>query len=251
MRDLESDLESLSSRILKLEANNRRLKKAGIALLLVALGVSAMAQAPPKKAIEANEFVLKDASGNVRARLSMEGDNRPTLSFYKDKTTLTAALEGGDAPTLVLSRAGSTDQVQVSTNASFAGMAIYGKNVRAGLSVQKGVPALDLFDAEGNSQVSLSASSLKPGLTMNDHKNNSFLSLTASGFTMNDSAGAGRAALSTSDGKPSLTLSDKNGFSAVFGSADLVVPATGRKESSSAASVVLFAKDKKVLWSAP
>jgi hypothetical protein len=58
---------------------------------------------------------------------------------------------------------------------------------------------------------------------MIDQGNNSFLSLGASGFTMNDSAGIPRAVLFTSQGKPSLTLNDKEGFSAVFGSADLVM----------------------------
>jgi hypothetical protein len=45
-----------------------------------------MGQAPARKVIEANEFVLRDASGQKRARLSMEATERPTLSFYKDKT---------------------------------------------------------------------------------------------------------------------------------------------------------------------
>jgi hypothetical protein len=62
----ESTLEALADRVAKLEAQNRRLKK------VVAAAIIAMGQAPEKKVIEANEFVLQDASGKMRARLSLE-----------------------------------------------------------------------------------------------------------------------------------------------------------------------------------
>jgi hypothetical protein len=68
----KSTLEALADRVAKLEAQNRRLKKAGIASFIVAAAVIAMGQAPEKKVIEANEFVLQDASGKMRARLSLE-----------------------------------------------------------------------------------------------------------------------------------------------------------------------------------
>lgn len=48
-----------------------------------------------------------------------------------------------------------------------------------------------------------------------------------------------------------LIVEDKEGFSAVVGNADLVTPRTGETHQTSAASVVLFDKDKKVIWSAP
>ncbi len=251
MQTLETMLGSLADRVAILEAQNRRLKKAIIALLIVSSAVIGMGQGASKKIIEANEFVLRDASGKPRARLSMEVENRPTLSFYSDKGNLTTSLAGGDEPFLVLNKPGSTEQVQLGANKTFVGLGIYGKNIRAGLSVQKGVAALDLFDETQKPQISLNTSSNGPDLTMIDNGNDAFLSLNASGFTMNDSAGTPRSVLSTSQGKPSLTLSDKEGYSAVLGTAELVVPATGRRESTSAASVVLFDKGKKVLWSAP
>jgi hypothetical protein len=54
----------------------------------------------------------------------------------------------------------------------------------------------------------------------------------------------------TSEG-PSLQLSDKEGFQAELGASSLVTLKTGETHRTSAASVVLFGKDKKVLWSAP
>ena len=64
-------LEDIQDRLLKLERQNRRLKQFGVAVLIASTSLIAMGQAPSKKIIEANEFILRDDSGNVRARLSM------------------------------------------------------------------------------------------------------------------------------------------------------------------------------------
>jgi hypothetical protein len=76
----ESSLEALANRIAKLEVQNQRLKKMGIASL-VAAAVIAMGRAPIKKVIEANEFVLQDSSGKARAKLLMDSSGTPSLEF--------------------------------------------------------------------------------------------------------------------------------------------------------------------------
>ena len=162
----ESSLEALESRVAKLETQNRRLKRAGIALLFVASAAVTMGQTPARKVIEANEFVLRDASGQARARLSMEATDRPTLTFYKDKTTITASLAAGDEPFLTLQRAGTNEQVQLGANKAFVGLSIYEKEIRAGLSVQKGAPGLDLFNENGTPLVSLSAPADGPSVVL-------------------------------------------------------------------------------------
>ncbi len=71
----ENSAENLQTRIAKLEKENRRFKKiaavalAGMALLFV------MGQAPSRKTVEANEFVVKDAHGKVRIRLGVDPKN--------------------------------------------------------------------------------------------------------------------------------------------------------------------------------
>jgi hypothetical protein len=50
---------------------------------------------------------------------------------------------------------------------------------------------------------------------------------------------------------PKIEIEDKEGYSSVLGRSNLVTTATGKKEQTPAASLVLFNKDKKVLWSAP
>ena len=168
MQPLESSLEALAKRVAKLEAQNRRLKRAGIAAVIVATAVITMGQAPAKKVIEANEFVLRDASGQARARLSMEMKDRPALSFYKDETNITASIAGGDEPYLTMWRTGTADVVQLTATKEILGLAIYEKEIRAGLSVQKGVPGLELYNEYGKPQVGLELSSRGPNFTLTD-----------------------------------------------------------------------------------
>ena len=49
MQTPESNLEALANRVAKLEKQNRRLKKVGIAMSVVASAFVAMGQTPPKK----------------------------------------------------------------------------------------------------------------------------------------------------------------------------------------------------------
>jgi hypothetical protein len=166
MQTPEASLEALTNRVAKLESQNRNLKKAGIASIIAATVVIAMGQAPTKKVVEANEFVLQDASGKTRARLSMEGNERPALSFYKDKTNITASLAGGDEPFLVLFRPGTTEEVTLGANRTFFGLGLYEKEIRAGLSVQEGVPGLELYNEDGKPQVGLELPSVGPSFTL-------------------------------------------------------------------------------------
>jgi len=50
---------------------------------------------------------------------------------------------------------------------------------------------------------------------------------------------------------PRIEIIDEEGFQAVLGSTGTVETRTGKTNQTSAASLILFGKDKKVLWSAP
>ena len=50
---------------------------------------------------------------------------------------------------------------------------------------------------------------------------------------------------------PTITITDDEGFKAVLGITDTVNTRTGTTNQTSAASLILFGKDKKVIWSAP
>jgi hypothetical protein len=258
MQAPESSLEALSTRVAKLEAQNRYLKKTGIALSILAGAVIAMGQAPTKRVITANEFVLLDESGTTRARLSMETKDKPALTFLRDRTTPTASIQGGDEPVLVLTRPGSDEQITLMANKTFYGLTLYDKtSPRASLVVSKGLPALDLADQSGIPQTTLEARPTGSMLFLKNPagKESSMLWVDSSNggasFDMRGSTGTVHVNLGQDPVGPSLQLEDGEGFSTTLGRSDLLEPRTGRKERTPAASVVLFGKDQKVLWSAP
>lgn len=64
--------------------------------------------------------------------------------------------------------------------------------------------------------------------------------------------GSGGAGITFGEGGPGLTIEDGKGFSIVAGTAQLKAPAGGEgHQHTSAASVVLLDRNKKVLWRAP
>jgi hypothetical protein len=76
-------------------------------------------------------------------------------------------------------------------------------------------------------------------------------SFTSGGLHMAGSAGKFDVTLDEDSGGPNMTIEDNRGYSSVLGRLDLVLTKRGKKEQTPAASLVLFGKDKKVLWSAP
>jgi len=94
-------------------------------------------------------------------------------------------------------------------------------------------PQLQFYDEAGTPLVTLSGASVGPTM----------LSMFGSG---------GNLLINVDDLRgPSVTVRDQEGYAGVLGRSELVVTKTGRKEQTPAASLVLFDKDKKVLWSAP
>jgi hypothetical protein len=78
--------QELGNRISKLESQNRRLRQIGAATLVVLTLLVIMGEASSRKTVEANEFVLRDGNGNVRARLSMnESLSAPEMVLLDEK----------------------------------------------------------------------------------------------------------------------------------------------------------------------
>ena len=50
---------------------------------------------------------------------------------------------------------------------------------------------------------------------------------------------------------PNISVTDKEGYSSTLGRSALIVPNTGKKKQTPAASLVMVNKDNKVMWSAP
>jgi hypothetical protein len=52
-------------------------------------------------------------------------------------------------------------------------------------------------------------------------------------------------------GDPGIELGDAKGFEMDLGNANTITPTTGQTQQTSAASIVMFSTNKKVIWQAP
>jgi hypothetical protein len=184
-------MQAVLERLEKLERQNRRLKQAGTAVLIVTALLALMGQASPKKTIEANEFILRDDSGNVRGRLTVD-DN--TMGAF-------LILSGKD---------GIHDSV-----------------------VSSGLPAGE------------------PGILMNTGQESLVLAPSSIGFWHSGKEKGAEPVAKAQFSSAALFVSDDQGFEATLGTQELVTPRTGETHKTSAASLVLFDKDKNVIWKAP
>jgi hypothetical protein len=84
---MDSQASEINARLERLERENRRMKKIGIVAIVFASVLFVSSQATTNKVVEANEFHLVDASGNVRAYLQMSAAGGPELEFYDENKT--------------------------------------------------------------------------------------------------------------------------------------------------------------------
>jgi hypothetical protein len=119
-------------------------------------------------------------------------------------------------------------------------------------------PALDLYDANGIAVATLYASMGRTGgLLLDDADSGASISLITTALVgpelrLSDTRGV-RVALSLwrDTGDVSLELSDGNGNRSVLGAVASGGPVPRETGRTSAASLVMFGKDGKVLWHAP
>jgi len=228
MESQVSDLQALAARVEKLERQNRWFKKGAFALLLSATALIVMGQTRliPRE-VESQSFVLRDSSGNKRAELALSSPGLPMLRFFGPGGTVRAVLSGNGYEIF------GTGMMTVHNGS---------QSTQVPISLMSLSPADLNFDNPDGKAVILLGGPEYPSTVSN----------TSAALTLfgPDGGEGGVSLYATQDGT-SLSLSDSNGFQAVLGSTDLVTPQTGEKHKTSAASLVLFGKDGKVLWSAP
>ncbi|MBI4636376.1 MAG: hypothetical protein HY727_08500 [Candidatus Rokubacteria bacterium] len=204
----ERDLPRVMERLERLEHQSRRLKAVGGLLVLSVLAVGLMGQAVPQgRTVEAETFVVRDASGRPRAALALGKDDRPGLALADKSGKIRAWLN--------LETDGSPD------------LRFYDREekVRAQLAVDAaGAPALSLTDATEHQRARLA--------------------VRADGaprLLFYDKGDRVRALLGVEpDQSPLMVLTDE-----AQGRATLVV------RSSGPPTLVITARDGKVLWRAP
>jgi hypothetical protein len=69
MPTADQNVQDILHRLTNLEKHNRRLKHAGLALVVLAVGGLMMGQAGSTKTIEAEKIILRDGKGHVRIQL--------------------------------------------------------------------------------------------------------------------------------------------------------------------------------------
>jgi hypothetical protein len=243
------DMQAVLERLEKLERQNRRLKRVGLLVLVAVSAVVLMGQAAPKNhTVEAEEFVVKDSSGKRRASFGMVAKDIASLLVYESGGRITTLgptglvvvdstgsqlvelVAGDDGSSLTLGRA-----VRLGASKGSPGLSLYdetGKR-RGAIELQNGGPSLDFGDATGKLRATFALFGDGPRLWLLDDKQKE------------------RFAMGVNPNGPHLTMSDDRGFQTTIGSTDLVTPYTGESHKTSAASLVMFDKEKNVIWRAP
>lgn len=142
----EETNSAIVARLVRLEKQNRRMKRFGLGALLVCGAVFWMGQAkvPVSRDVQSRKFTLVDVKGKKRAELGVTV-GRPALVFYDsaDQTSVSVGI-GEDGP----------------------GLAIYGPNEQRQADVlltDKG-PVLTLHDSNGTTRMNLSVTGQGPAI---------------------------------------------------------------------------------------
>jgi hypothetical protein len=208
--------EALRQQLANLEHRFQRLQCA-TGIVLVALAASVlMAAAASNRVVTANEFVLKDSTGRDRAKLAIV-DGAAQLTFQDVQGRLRARL----------------GQMEFSASGPYGALLELDGEHGEKITMWNATGNSLIFEEQGKSEVWLSggmADSVEPSFRLSSVKGKQISLDTTS---------------------PNIGVTDAEGFETQMGSASLFVSQTGVTSKTSAASLVLFGKDKKVLWSAP
>jgi hypothetical protein len=275
---LEEEAENprnVLERVEKLEGQNRRFRRAGSALLIFVGAILLMGQAAPRDSEIAKKFfatenpVLTDATGKIRASLVADekgarfnfsdshgkpkiilvSDERGARLVFSDshgEPKMALALDE-DEPKISLYDTGGQLHTTISPHSIFltddttGGTALSARGIR-------------INDDTSGRTVSMAAFSSGAGVSLTDgsglRANLVLLPLGPSLF-LYDKRSEKSATLRYTDTGPSLELEDTRGYTAILGSGGLETPTNGESHQTSAASLVLFNKEKKVIWKAP
>jgi hypothetical protein len=219
------DSSAIMQRLERLEKENRRLKRLGLAALAILGAALVMGQSPTKRTLEANEFILRDASGSVRATLKMD-KGEPLLSLLGSNGKAEAAPEQID-----FADSNGTRRVMLGSHSAIYHQLAEGKTV----FTDEG-PGLLLSGPDGETRADFRGMADGAELLL---------------YGQNSADSTKQVYLSSGGDGPSLTVADEKGFKAVIGSVSLSIPSTGGSSRTSAASFVLFDNDGKVIWNIP
>lgn len=142
--------EELDARLLRLERQNSRLRRALCAAFASALIPLLAAYVPPNDKIEASEFVVRDKGGAVRARIFVDEQNKTRLVLRDRDGKSTAALSAEEGAVLSLGDKEGNSAVVLSAASAAKGVLVVetdGKP-KAMLAKPKGFDAMNALDVQ-------------------------------------------------------------------------------------------------------
>jgi hypothetical protein len=242
----------LAERLRKLERENFRMKRIGLAIATVLCLAVVFFHNGVRSEVTAQHFILRDSSGRMRAELGLVSEE-PVLALYATSGEPRAQLMGGGE------NAGLNLYLPVTASKpSTAAVNFFREDtLLSSLSAGPGAAALDLRSADGTEAAKLSIQAGGAALALRgggEHAPQA--AITADPYdsctTVSDAAQAASGSLCVkSGGLPALRVADQNGDRAILGVSDRVDRRTQKPAQTSAASLVLEHGEGNVLWSTP
>lgn len=260
MTESVPDLQQLLNRVEKLEKTNRRLKHFAAAALMLIGTVFLMGQASPNRTLEANRFILTDSAGKVRGSLSMS-QKGPQLAFLDANGQTRVVLEAGDTQKLTFLRPNGREGAHLTSSCvtQAPGSCLSSLGLTSG---DEKYQILLMTDPLSGSMLGFTEPPREEDFPTHAEYTKALpriqVRLAGGGTTFKQAAdltlfhsGGGGVSVESDEDGPRVKLLDGEGFQATVGNTALVTPSTGQKRKTSAASVILFDKDKNVIWQAP
>jgi len=142
---------TLQERVAALERQNRRFRQVGFAILLPAMAALLMGQAAPTRVVEAQDFILRDTTGRIRARLGL-WTAEPSFALY-DSSGHVRVLIDGTGPAVRLVDANAIPRLSMTVNSSSASFSVNdtGGRLRAdlGISDSQNAAGVSFYDEKG------------------------------------------------------------------------------------------------------
>ena len=162
MTDQTLEMSAIQQRLSKLERENRRMKIAATAMLLVVVGMVTMgaAQSWSGRYVEASRFVLKDSSGRIRGQWVAQEDSSGFSLYDLQEKPVLEILHAADQHAAKLSLISSKGVVSLWATSNDVGVIARDSNgpsaddrIFLGLRNSPSVPMLRLNDNNGNVRV--------------------------------------------------------------------------------------------------
>jgi hypothetical protein len=212
----DPNLDCALERLETLERQVHQFKRIAFGLSVLIGSLFLMGQERSRDVLESRQLVIRHSNGNVAASLQIE-DGQPTLKMYQSDGKIRANL---DTSGLILASPGGMQlSMVISRNREGGGISLVKHNNRD----MEGEPLFMVLGTKSSSSIHLYGKNKQELVAVE-----------------NDSVAG-----------PSIAITDAEGYEAVIGRTNLVTTKTGEEHKTSAASLVLFNKERNVVWKAP